>query len=192
MNSKVLRKRVPVFLTAAVAVLLAIAIMLSGAPWSVRAASVLSEADAAKKLDAYNVVWNEQSKNSSESMPVGGGDVGCNVWTENNSLYLYIGKSDAYDENNEFLKLGRLKVDFGVTNVSAYRQELVLRDGYVKAELTTDKGKISADIWVDVETSTVNIDVTSDQPISLTAEYQTWRYEDKTYNASGISPARTP
>ncbi len=26
-------------------------------------------------LDSHNVVWNTQSKNSSESMPVGGGDI---------------------------------------------------------------------------------------------------------------------
>ena len=33
--------------------------------------------------DAYNVVWTTQSKNSSESMPLGGGDIGLNVWVEN-------------------------------------------------------------------------------------------------------------
>jgi hypothetical protein len=30
----------------------------------------------------YNVVWTSQSKNSSESMPCGGGGVGLNVWVE--------------------------------------------------------------------------------------------------------------
>ena len=31
-------------------------------------------------LDDYTVRWTTQSKNSSESMPCGGGDVGLNVW----------------------------------------------------------------------------------------------------------------
>ena len=29
-----------------------------------------------------NVVWNTSSRNSSESMPCGGGDIGMNVWVE--------------------------------------------------------------------------------------------------------------
>ena len=33
-------------------------------------------------LDTYNIVWHSQSKNSGESMPVGGGDTGLNVWVE--------------------------------------------------------------------------------------------------------------
>ena len=30
-----------------------------------------------------NLVWNIQSRNASESMPCGGGDIGMNVWVEN-------------------------------------------------------------------------------------------------------------
>jgi hypothetical protein len=41
-------------------------------------------------LNQYNVVWTSQSKNSAQSMPVGGGDVGLNVWVENNELFFYI------------------------------------------------------------------------------------------------------
>jgi hypothetical protein len=36
--------------------------------------------------DSYNVVWTTPSRNSSESMPVGGGDIGLNVWSENSEL----------------------------------------------------------------------------------------------------------
>ena len=34
-------------------------------------------------LEQYNVIWTSQSKNSGESMPVSGGDIGLNVWVEN-------------------------------------------------------------------------------------------------------------
>lgn len=37
-------------------------------------------------LDAYNVVWTTPSKDSSESMPCGGGDTGLNVWVEGGDL----------------------------------------------------------------------------------------------------------
>ena len=33
--------------------------------------------------ESYNVVWTSQSRNSSESMPLGGGGIGLNVWVEN-------------------------------------------------------------------------------------------------------------
>ena len=62
-------------------------------------------------LDQYNVVWDTQSKNSSESMPVGGGDIGCNVWVENGDILFYMSRSGTFDENNTMLKLGRTKID---------------------------------------------------------------------------------
>ncbi len=34
------------------------------------------------QFDRYNVVWTSQSKDASESMPVGGHDIGLNVWVE--------------------------------------------------------------------------------------------------------------
>ena len=37
-------------------------------------------------------------------MPCGGGDIGLNVWVENNELLFYMAKSGTFDENN------RLKV----------------------------------------------------------------------------------
>ncbi len=39
-------------------------------------------ADDLAWLNAHNVVWTSRSKNSGESMPVGGGGIGPNVWGE--------------------------------------------------------------------------------------------------------------
>jgi hypothetical protein len=36
--------------------------------------------------NTYNIIWTTQSKNASESMPCGGGDIGLNVWVENGEL----------------------------------------------------------------------------------------------------------
>ena len=43
-------------------------------------------------------------------MPCGGGDIGLNVWVENGDILFYIAKSDAFDENNTLLKLGRVRI----------------------------------------------------------------------------------
>lgn len=58
-------------------------------------------------FDSYNIVWNEQSQNSGESMPLVGGDMGCNVWVENGDLFLYVQRSGSLNENGEYQKLGR-------------------------------------------------------------------------------------
>ena len=57
-----------------------------------------------------NLVWNIQSRNASESMPCGGGDIGMNVWVENDDVLFYLSRSGSFDENNCLLKQGRFRV----------------------------------------------------------------------------------
>ena len=49
-------------------------------------------------------VWKTPSRNSSESMPCGGHDIGMNIWVENGDLLFYIAQSGWFDENNTLLK----------------------------------------------------------------------------------------
>ena len=105
-------------------------------------------------LENYNVVWNSQSEKSPDSMPLGGGDIGLNVWVENSELLFYIGRSGTFDENNQMLKLGRVRVRITPNPFSQdgqFRQELKLRQGYVEI-LGNNPGTISATIkvWVEV------------------------------------------
>lgn len=60
----------------------------------------------------YAVVWQSQSKDASASMPLGGGDIGCNVWVEKGNILLYAQRSGSLSENGEYLKLGRLRISF--------------------------------------------------------------------------------
>jgi len=129
-------------------------------------------------LNTYNVVWNSQSNNASESMPVGGGDIGLNVWVENNELLLYIGRSGTFDENNHMLKLGRVRLKLNPNPFSSegeFRQELKLREGYI--EIAGQCAQISAviRIWVEVFRPVIHIDIKSNTPISVTAQYENWR-----------------
>ena len=62
-------------------------------------------------IDEYNVVWDSPSQNPYESMPIGNGDIGLNVWIEEaGDLLFYISKTDSWSENNRLLKLGRIRV----------------------------------------------------------------------------------
>ena len=134
-----------------------------------------------KELLNHNVIWTTQSRNSSESMPVGGGDIGVNVWVEAGQVYLYVSRSGTFDENNTLLKLGRIKLSLSPNPFAGktFRQELVLKDGYVL--ISGEDGKLNAKIkvWVDVFKPVVNIEIEAKQKVRTAASYESWRFEDR-------------
>lgn len=134
-----------------------------------------------KELDEYNTVWSSQSKNSGESMPVGGGDIGLNVWVENGDLYFYIARSGTFDETNALLKLGRVKIRMTPNPFEGqeFKQQLILKDGHVKIEATNGKLKAAVNVWVDVSRPVIHVDIESNRPISTEANYESWRYKDR-------------
>lgn len=137
-------------------------------------------APAQHVIDQYNVVWTTQSRDSSGSMPCGGGDIGLNVWVEDGDVLFYMMRSGCFDENNEFLKLGRVRISLSPNPFApggSFRQELKLRDGYV--QLTGD-AEVSAriKIWVEVFRPMVHVDIDCDSQIGLEAAYESWRTDE--------------
>src|SRR5438874_1571949 len=88
---------------------------------------------AQTELDNCNIIWNSQSRNSGESMPCGGGDIGLNVWVENGELFFYMAKSGTFDENNALLKLGRVRIKLlpNPFEGTSFQQQLILKNGYI-------------------------------------------------------------
>ena len=129
-------------------------------------------------LENYNQIWTTQSDNSSESMPLGGGDVGLNVWVEKGDLYFYFSRSGTFDEHNTLLKLGRVKVSLTpnpFVDNEGFHQELVLKDGYIS--ITQKDTKIK--LWVDVFKPIIHLDLESENPLQMTASYESWRYKNR-------------
>jgi hypothetical protein len=132
-------------------------------------------------IDQYNVVWDSQSRNSSESMPCGGGDIGLNAWVENGDLFFYISRSGTFDENNAFLKLGRGRLKLSPNPFSGmyFRQELVLKDGNVVIKGADNGIETEVKIWVDVFKPVVHVAVRSNSPIEAESSFESWRYKDR-------------
>ena len=61
-------------------------------------------------FENYNLIWLTQSKNSAESMPLGGYNIGCKVSVKNNDILMYFQQSGCFDENGSMLKAGRLRI----------------------------------------------------------------------------------
>ncbi|MFD2287662.1 hypothetical protein GJU39_12120 [Pedobacter petrophilus] len=129
------------------------------------------------QIQAQDVIWTTQSKNSSESMPVGGGDIGLNLWVEKGEVYLYLSRSGTFDENNTLLKLGRVKLKFSPNPFAGntFKQELVWKDGYAQIR----GSNIQIKVWVDVFTPVIHLDIKSKQKITTEASYESWRFEDR-------------
>ncbi|MCY1722017.1 DUF5703 domain-containing protein [Prolixibacteraceae bacterium Z1-6] len=133
------------------------------------------------ELDNYNLVWNSQSLNSSESMPCGGGDIGLNVWAENGEILFYIARSGTFDENNGMPKLGRvrLKLTPNPFDNGTFKQELDLQSGSVKITGKKENQLTKIEIWVDVFSPVIHVDVESNQQIEVEAIYENWRFQDR-------------
>jgi len=136
--------------------------------------------------DKYNIVWDAQSENSSESMPVVGGDIACNVWVENGDLLFYMSRSGSFDEHGTYLKLGRVRIKISPDpffEADLFKQELKLHDGFVEIEGKANKKgtplKIKIKVWVEVYNPVVHVDIAANNPVEVEAAYESWRTEDK-------------
>ena len=138
----------------------------------------MAQGDGLKKC---NIIWTTQSRNSSESMPCGGGDIGLNVWVENGDLLFYVSRSGTFDENNAFLKLGRVRLHLTPNPFEgdSFEQRLNLQDGSVYISGTNAGIKADVHLWVDVFQPAIHLSVTSNKPVEAVAGYESWRYKDR-------------
>lgn len=139
-------------------------------------------------IDQYNVSWNTQSKNSSESMPLGGGDIGCNVWVENGDILFYMSRSGTFDENNTMLKLGRIRIQLDPNPFAGeeiiFKQELNLREGCVYITGENKEVEATLKLWVEVFRPEIHVDIESSVPVTVKSTYETWRTEDHELGAN--------
>ena len=102
-------------------------------------------------------------------------------------------RSGCFDENNEYLKLGRVRVRLDpnpFADGASFRQELVLRRGLV--EINGEKNGVHAalTLWVEAERPVVHLEVEANQPVTVHAAYENWRQTDEHLPAKPSKGAR--
>jgi hypothetical protein len=155
--------------------------LLVAAIAAIAVTSITTRADELAWLERYNAAWTSPSRNSAESMPCGGGDTGLNVWVENGDLLCYVQRSGAFDENNQYLKLGRLRLRLDpnpFAEGTTFRQELHLRHGHVEITGEKDGLRATLKVWADVFHPAVHVEVDASRPVVATASYESWRTSD--------------
>jgi alpha-L-fucosidase 2 len=135
------------------------------------------------RLSAYNISWNTPGPTSAQSMPLGNGDIGLNVWVApNGDLEFYIGKTDAWGENNYgdkgLLKLGKIKIGLlpGSFNKQvSFKQSLLLHEGEVMIQEGSGTDRKQIRIWVDALNPAIHVELNSKKPFYTTLELDDWR-----------------
>jgi hypothetical protein len=130
-------------------------------------------------LDACDVTWNVPGPGWDQSMPVGNGDIGLNVWVETNGdMVFYIGKTDAWNQDvngdSGLMKVGGVRVSMNpspLVSGAAFSQTLKLRTG----EMQIQEGGTTLRVWVDANNPVIRVEATHAQPVSLTVSLNNWR-----------------
>lgn len=134
-------------------------------------------------LEASNVVWTTPSTNSSGSMPLGNGDLGVNVWVEQDGdLLFYISKTDAWDEQARLVKLGRIRVRLTPNPFAKglpFRQELRLRQGEVQIDAGPTNAPTQIAVWVDANDPVIRLEARGERPFRMSAILELWRTRDR-------------
>lgn len=137
--------------------------------------------DNLKAIEGYEVVWNSPSKNSMGNMPMGNGDMGINLWVEENGdLQFYISKTDAWSENARLLKLGKIRLSLSPNPFKTgikYCQKLNVKDGEMIIEAGQGKDKVSVSVWVDAFNPVIELSVNSENPVLAEVTNEPWRTE---------------
>ena len=129
------------------------------------------------------LVWTTPSTNAAGSMPVGNGDLGLNDWVEpDGDLFLYVGKTDAWDGFGRLLKLGRLRLALTPNPFltgQPFRQELVLRNGAVEITAGSPGQQVNLRVWVDANRPMAHVEVLADHDVALAVSLESWRTEKR-------------
>jgi len=132
-------------------------------------------------LTPYNIIWHGQSKNSAGSMPCGGGDIGLNVWVEDDELLFYIERSGNIDENDQLLKTGRIRVRLNPNPFASgdgntdFTQRLDLETGAVMIQGRSKTNGAAIKIWAEVHRPVVHLELETEQATAVEASFESWR-----------------
>jgi hypothetical protein len=136
-----------------------------------------------------DVTWQALGSNENDSMPIGNGDLALNVWTEQNGdIVLLAAKADAWSENGQLLKLGRVRVRLAPNPFAApatLTQTLKLETGEVRIHA----GGSVARVWVDANHPVVHLEVQAEQPAQLEATAELWRLKSYHLDPRAVSQA---
>jgi hypothetical protein len=124
-------------------------------------------------LDKMNVTWDSPSKDATGSMPLGGGNLGLNVWVEGDDLLFYIGHPDSRTEDEKLVKLGRVRLSISSSPFRKnFQQELDLAQSCIRIR----GDGVAIEMWVDAFEPVIHLEMQADAPVTANIAYESWRF----------------
>ena len=138
-------------------------------------------AQAPAELDACDLVWRTPSGDAAGSMPIGNGEVGCNVWCEaDGRVCFYVSRTDSFSEASRLLKLGKASVKLRAPLPGeAFEQRLCLREGCIRVTFGAGERRVALEIFVDSESDVVHVVGESARDEQPVFSVETWRTKAK-------------
>ncbi len=145
------------------------------------ATSAAAQAGGTDPVSINDVIWTTPGKNASDSMPLGNGALGINLWVEENGdLLFYLGRNDSLSEVSQLCKVGKVRISLSPNPFLAgtsFRQHLKLRDGVCEITAGTPGSEVRLKVFVDSASPVVHVMGHSDQALAVTAKVESWRTE---------------
>jgi alpha-L-fucosidase 2 len=129
-------------------------------------------------VSAYDVIWACPSTYSRDSMPLGDGDTGLNVWVEERKgLSILVGRSDT-DKHNKLCQI-QVSTEPNIFSGKDFSQELSLEEGIIR--IRTDRTQIN--LWIDASVNDMgcgflHLTGTTIEPVTVYAELALWRNDE--------------
>ncbi len=146
-----------------------------------------------------SLIWTSPSQDSRGSMPIGNGELGANVWVEENGdLLFYLSRTDAWSENCRLLKLGKVRVTLmpnPFQKGGRFSQTLDVERGEILIRFKTAEQDAAIRFAVDALHPVVTVDIDSKQPVEACVSLEPWRTQRRelkgaeAHSAYGLLPA---
>ena len=138
------------------------------------------------ELSRYNTVFQSPSLDETGSIPLGNGNVGANLWVEENGdLFFYVNRNDSLAETITLCKLGRVRVSLSPNPFRKgmpYRQELKLIDGRCEIEAGESGKKVHLSVYVDSESQDIRVSGKCEAPTRVKLSLFNWRSDRRDFH----------
>jgi len=126
-------------------------------------------------------------------MPLGNGDIGLNVWVQQDGdLLFFVGKTDAWSEVVRLLKLGRVRVKLSPNPFAKglpFRQELRLRQGEIEIRAGRPDEEVTLRLWVDANRPVIHLEGCASRPFRVQVSFEAWRSSEHVFTARDFHSA---
>ncbi|MBZ0150509.1 MAG: DUF5703 domain-containing protein, partial [Planctomycetes bacterium] len=135
----------------------------------------------AQDLDAVDVVWRTPCTGPEQSMPIGNGEVGCNVWcTADGVVHGLVARTDSFSEASRLLKLGAFALPLRRPDPGEFfEQRLQLAQGAIRVTIGEGPARVVASVFVDSDADVVHLVVDSEAMRSGELRLHSWRQSER-------------